>query len=77
MQNNFREQNRKSYIRLRMVYDFTMAGLILAMGFIFCFGDRFGLSFIGTVEPVMRYGFGALCLVYGGFRVYRAIKHDY
>jgi hypothetical protein len=77
MDNEFRDRNRKSYVRLRMVYDTTMAVLILAMGVIFCLGDRVGLSFIATVDPVMRYGFGALCLLYGGFRAYRAIRHDY
>jgi hypothetical protein len=77
MDNEFRDRNRKNYVRLRMVYDVTMGCLILAMGFIFCFGDRLGLSLIANIEPVMRYGFGSLCFLYGAFRVYRAIKHDY
>jgi hypothetical protein len=54
-----------------------MAGLILAMGFILFFGDKFGLDLIAGLDPVIRYGFGGLCLLYGSFRVYRGIKHDY
>ena len=77
MDNEFRERNRRGYVRLRVVYDITKGALILAMGFILCLGDRFGLSLIANIEPVMRYGFGALCFLYGGFRIYRAIKHDY
>jgi hypothetical protein len=77
MNNEFRNRRDKSYIRMRMVYDFTMAGLILAMGFILFFGDKFGLDLIAGLDPFMRYGFGGLCLLYGSFRVYRGIKHDY
>jgi len=77
MNNEFENRRQKSYIRLRMVYDFTMAGLILAMGIILFFGDKFGLDLIAGLDPFMRYGFGGLCLLYGSFRVYRGIKHDY
>jgi hypothetical protein len=77
MNNEFENRRRKSYTQLRMVYDFTVAGLILGMAFILVFGDRFGLDIIGSLDPLMRYGFGCLCFLYGSFRVYRAIKHDY
>jgi len=60
-----------------MVYDLTMAALILGIGLLLFTGDRFGLPMIGDIDPVIRYGFGGLCFLYGGFRVYRAIKHDY
>ena len=77
MNNQFENKRRKSYIQLRMVYDFTMAGLILGMAFILFFGDKFRLDLIADLDPFMRYGFGGLCLLYGSFRVYRGIKHDY
>jgi hypothetical protein len=77
MNNEFESRRRKSYMRLRMIYDFTMAGIILAMGLILFFGNRVGLDMISELDPVMRYGFAGLCLLYGSFRVYRGIKHDY
>lgn len=77
MQNEFEKRRQKSYTRLRMIYDFTMAGLIIGMAFILFFGDKFGLTLIAGLDPVMRYGFGSLCFLYGSFRVYRGIKHDY
>jgi hypothetical protein len=77
MNNNFRDRRQKSYTTLRMVYDFTMAGLILAMAVILLFGDKFGLPLIADMDTNMRYGFGGLCFLYGGFRLYRGIKHDY
>jgi hypothetical protein len=77
MHNEFEKRRQKSYTRLRMTYDLTMAGLILAMSVILFFGDRFGLDLIAGLDPLMRYSFAGLCLLYGSFRVYRAIKHDY
>ncbi len=77
MENNFENNRRKSYITMRMIYDFTMAGLILGVGIIFFFGDRFGLTMIANIDSNLRYGFAGLCLLYGGFRLYRGIKHDY
>ncbi|HVX25598.1 MAG TPA: hypothetical protein VHB70_04615 [Parafilimonas sp.] len=77
MENNFENNRRKSYITMRMIYDFTMAGLILGVGIIFFFGDRFGLTMIANIDSNLRYGFAGLCLLYGGFRLYRGVKHDY
>ena len=77
MENNFESRRRKSYIAMRMIYDLTMAGIILAMAFILFFGDRFGLPVIPDLDPFLRYGFGGLCFLYGSFRLYRGIRHDY
>ena len=77
MGNNYENNRRKSYITMRMVYDFTMAGLILGVSVIFFFGDKFNLPVIGDLDPVLRFGFAGLCLLYGSFRIYRGIKHDY
>jgi len=77
MESDLRNKNRRSYIQLRMVYDFTMAGLILGMAVILLFGDKFGLPIIADLDNNIRYGFGGLCCLYGGFRIYRGIKHDY
>ena len=77
MNNDLENRRRQSYTRLRMIYDFTMAGIILGMGFILFFGDKFGLDLIADLDPLIRYGFGGLCLLYGCFRAYRGIRHDY
>ena len=77
MNNELENRRRKSYVQLRMVYDLTMAALILGIGLILFVGDKFGLPIIEDLDTVIRYGFGGLCFLYGGFRVYRAIKHDY
>jgi uncharacterized membrane protein YgdD (TMEM256/DUF423 family) len=77
MNNDFRDRRQKSYTRFRMVYDFTMATLILAMGVILFLGDKFQIDFITGIDTNIRYPFGGLCFLYGLFRIYRGIKHDY
>ena len=77
MNNELEKRRRKSYMQMRMVYDFTMGAIIFAMSVILFFGDKFGLDLIAGLDPVMRYSFAGLCLLYGSFRIYRGIKHDY
>ncbi len=77
MEQDFREKQRKSYTLMRMTYDITMALLILSIGIILLFGDKFQIMFVQTIDIVIRYLFGGLCLLYGGFRMYRGIKRDY
>ena len=77
MNKELENRRRKSYVQMRMVYDLTMGALILGVGLILFFGDRFGLPIISELDTVIRYGFGGLCFLYGGFRIYRGIKHDY
>jgi len=76
MENEYRSKQRKSYNLMRMTKDLTMAGLILAMAVLMLVGNRLGnrsiSEFVGNLDPTMRYLFGGLCLLYGGFRLYRA-----
>jgi hypothetical protein len=77
MDNPYREKQRKSYVKMRTIYDFTMALLILGVGIVMFFGPQLKIIFIQDVDKLIRYGFGGLCLLYGGFRMYLAIKQDY
>jgi len=77
MEKDFRERNRKGYVQMRMVYDYCVALLILGMSVVMFAGDRLNIEFVNGLDPLMRYLFGGLCLLYGGFRLYRGIKKDY
>lgn len=77
MENNYESRRRKNYVSMRMIYDFSFAALIIGMSVILFFGDKFGLPLIADLDHFLRFGFAGLCLLYGGFRVYRGIKHDY
>ncbi len=78
MENEFRAKEKKSYNLMRMSYDLTIAVLLLGMAVIMLFADKLGIEQLsGKDNEFFRYFFGAICLLYGGFRVYRGFKRDY
>jgi hypothetical protein len=77
MDNPFRERQRKSYLRMRTIYDITMILLLLGMAVLMFFGPLMKIDFITDIDKLFRYLFGGLCVLYGGFRLYLAIKQDY
>ncbi|MBN8836499.1 MAG: hypothetical protein J0I09_04535 [Sphingobacteriia bacterium] len=81
MEYQYREKQRKSYTLMRSLKDATMGILITGMGIFLVWGDKFGSEtikqFLSEKDAVLKYMFGGLCLLYGVFRIYRAIKKDY
>ena len=77
MQESFRERQQKSYTIMRMTYDLVMALLILGMAVVMIFAEKLKIEQIMAVDNTFRYLFGGICVLYGGFRLYRGIKRDY
>jgi uncharacterized membrane protein len=77
MDQDLKEKQRKSYTLMRTTYDIVMAVLILGMAVLMFWGDKMRIMQIATLDPLIRYMFGGLCLLYGGFRLYRGIKQEY
>ncbi|MEN9684947.1 MAG: hypothetical protein RLZZ28_733 [Bacteroidota bacterium] len=78
MENEFRNKQKKSYNLMRMSYDITIALLLLGMAVLMLFADRLKIEQLaGKDNELFRYFFGAICLLYGGFRMYRGFKRDY
>ncbi len=77
MQNDFREKQQRNYAKMRMIYDFAMGLLILGIGVVIIFGDKWGITVVDGIDPLMKNLFAGLCFLYGTFRIYRGIKHEY
>jgi hypothetical protein len=77
MDNDFRSRQEKSYILMRRIYDFSMSFLILGMSVVMLFAPKLGIVQLIDVDPLFRYLFGGICLLYGGFRLYRGIYPSY
>lgn len=77
MENEFRDKRQKSYILMRRIYDFTMAILILGMAVVMLGAKKLNIEELISVDSSFRYLFGGICLLYGGFRLYRGFKRDY
>jgi uncharacterized membrane protein len=77
MENDFEVKKRKSYTVMRMTYDLTMALLLLGMAAVMLLAEKLNIEQLAGVDPLFRYLFGGICLLYGGFRLYRGIKREY
>ena len=77
MENEYREKHKKSYDTMRTVYHITIGALIMGIGIMMFLNEKIGLDLVKSFDPVMINVFGGLCLLYGGFRLYRGIKKDF
>ena len=55
--------------------DYGMGLIIGGFGLFFALSEQLGYSF--DLDPFFRYMFAGLCLLYGGFRIYRGYKKNY
>lgn len=77
MSADFRDRQQKSYTIMRMIYDLTMAVLLLGMATVMLLGEKLKIAMVIDIDSTFRYMFGGICVLYGGFRLYRGIKRDY
>jgi hypothetical protein len=75
MENQAPDRRTKGYILMRAIMDFGMGILIFAAGVFFILSPYLGFQW--EVEGFYRYGFAGLCLLYGGWRIYRGYKKNY
>ncbi len=73
------EKNKKKQVSLmRSLLDYGMGVLILLAGFFFLFRGRFDLPLNERFPPNETDKiFGFICLLYGGWRIYRGYKKNY
>ena len=76
MESNYKDRREKSFAAMRMVYNLAMSILILGVGVVIFFGGKWGIIAIKELDPLMKNLFGGLCLLYGGFRLYRSFKRE-
>ena len=72
-----RERSERSYRFFRKIYDFTMATLILGSAVLMLGAKWFKVEQIMNIDAEFRMIFGVMCLLYGGFRLYRGLKKNY
>lgn len=69
------DRKRKNYILRRSILDYGMGIVILGVGVVVLFAEKFGFQV--SIDDLMRYMFFGLCLLYGGFRIYRGFSKNY
>jgi len=74
---NSRQKSERSYRLFKSIYDFSMATLILGCAVLMLGAKWFKLDQVLNVDAEFRTIFGGMCLLYGGFRLYRGFKKEY
>jgi hypothetical protein len=75
MASDFDDKKQRAYINRRAIMDLGMGIIYTGMAVVMLFADKVGLG--GVFSVPFNYIFGGLCLLYGGFRIYRGVKRDY
>lgn len=75
---DYEKRKRKQIIFMKSLLDYGMGVLILAAGFFFFLRGRFDIQLNKRFPPNdMDKIFGAICLLYGAWRIYRGYKKNY
>ncbi len=72
-----REKSERSYRFFRRIYDFSMSTLILGIGLLLLGAKYLKVDMVLNIDNDFRLIFGTMCMLYGGFRLFRALKQDY
>ncbi|MBI5856279.1 MAG: hypothetical protein HZB42_01410 [Sphingobacteriales bacterium] len=75
---DYEKKKRKQTSLMRSILDYGMGILILFLGLFFFFRNKFDISFNESFPPnVIDKIFGAICMLYGSWRIYRGYKKNY
>ncbi|MDQ2753595.1 MAG: hypothetical protein M3R72_11295, partial [Bacteroidota bacterium] len=70
MINDYKERQRKSAAVARTIYNISFGIIILVMGLVMLFLNKINNDtlngYLGYLDPLLRYLFGGLCIIYGG-----------
>ena len=69
------DRRNQNYVIRRAVLDFGMGVIIFGFGILFLLAPKLGLQL--SIDDLYRYMFSGLCLLYGGFRIYRGSRKNY
>jgi drug/metabolite transporter superfamily protein YnfA len=76
MASDLEDKKRRAYINRRAISDLGMGAIYAGVGGFFIVSGILGMEIEFPPKP-FSYIFGALCMLYGGFRIYRGIKRNY
>ncbi len=78
MLEEYEKQKRKQIIIRRALMDYSIGALITIAGIFFLVRDMFDLQFNENFPPNdIDKIFGAICILYGSWRIYRGYKKNY
>jgi hypothetical protein len=67
----------KGYVRMQSIMDYGMGILWTGMGVFIIFIEKFSADMAERYDSTPFKIFGAVCILYGSFRIYRGFKKKY
>lgn len=67
----------RGFMRMRSIMDLGMGMLWISMGVFMLFIRHFNTGLEARYDDPMMKVFGAICLLYGSFRIYRGLRKKY
>jgi hypothetical protein len=78
MIDEYEKRKRKQVASMRALLDYGIGIIITCTGAFFFFREKFNIPFNESFPPnTMDKIFGAICVLYGGWRIYRGYKKNY
>lgn len=78
MLEEYQKKREKQVSSMRSAMDYVMGIIFVLLGAFFLFRDQFDLDFNRIYKAdVWDKVFGAICVLYGGWRIYRGFKKNY
>ena len=78
MLEEYEKKKRRQIASMKSLMDYGIGVLILGAGFFFFFRNKFPIEMNENFPPnEMDKIFGAICIVYGSWRIYRGYKKNY
>jgi len=74
---SYENKKRKQVSLMRSIMDYGMGILLIIVGVFFLFHQQLKIDIGYTTAPTLEKFFGAICLLYGGWRIYRGYKKNY
>ena len=71
-----RDRN-KGYARMKSIMDYGMGILWASMGVFFIYIREFNTGIEARFDNSTMKALGGICILYGGFRIYRGIRKNY
>ena len=75
MNDNYQHNNKRASV-FQLSAAVARAVFILLMGFLMLLAVPLKITQIAALDEGFRYLFGGICILYGGFRLYRGIKGE-
>lgn len=77
MLEEYENNKRKQVTQMKSIKDYGMGLLIILLGVFFIFHDELKIPIGDGSSSTMEKVFGGLCILYGGWRMYRGYKKNY